>query len=124
MLSGWLQASDLPLRTPANSLSALAHSLRAAANFPRSPMNSAESEPFQQIIPCATQSLTQFGQHWNGRRFGTALDLLEKTPAQVGLLRQRLLRQGTGRAQTVHIFAKDLAGGWSHQPSLARTLPL
>lgn len=79
------------------------------------------SQPFEQIIPGAIQSLAQLGEHRDGGGLGAALDLLKITPAQIGFLGKRLLRQTGRHAQTIDIFSKNLADTGSHPCSLAAT---
>ena len=81
--------------------------------------NSMDSQSPEQIIPGAIQSLSQLGEHRNGGGFGTALDLLKITSAQVGFFRQRLLRQTGCHAQAIDVPPKNLAGSRTHPRSLA-----
>jgi len=80
-----------------------------------------ESQPLEQVLPGAIQCSAQLGQHRDSGGFGTTLDFLEITPAQVGLFSEPLLREGRRCAQPIDIFPKDLAVGLSHRRTLAGT---
>jgi len=93
---------------------------RGAASAVRRP-SKMKSQPLEQVFPGAIQGSAQFGQHRDGRGFGTALDFLKITPAQVSFFSQRLLRKSGRCAQPIDIFPKDMAVGLSHRCTLAGT---
>jgi hypothetical protein len=80
------------------------------------------SQSLEQVVPSAVQGSPKAGEDQNCGQFGSFLDLLEITPAEVRLFGQCLLRQ-TGRcAEPVDIFSEGPVVGLAHQCRLAGTL--